>query len=168
MSKLLSDTDPGKGLLRIGLRLPILLYRAHLGRFLGGRFLMLTTTGRKTGLPHRTVLEVVFHDKESDTYYIASGWGEKADWFRNVQKNPKVKVSTGRRQFEAEAVRLFSQDAEGLLLAYAGQHPNAARYLANVLTGEKSNSSKDQAASLAHSIPLIAIQPISQLPTNSK
>ena len=79
MSKTLSDTDPSKGLLRIGVRLPVLLYRARLGWLLGGRFLMLTTTGRKTILPRQTVLEVVLHDQETDTYYIASGW------FRNIQ-----------------------------------------------------------------------------------
>jgi deazaflavin-dependent oxidoreductase (nitroreductase family) len=106
MSKILSDTDPSKGLLRIGVRLPVLLYRSRMGWILDGRFLMPTTTGRKTGLPRRTVPEVELHDQETHTYFIASGWGEKSDWFRNIQKTPTVAVNVGLRQFGAIAIRL--------------------------------------------------------------
>jgi sugar diacid utilization regulator len=35
---------------------------------------------------------VVSHDEASDTYIVASGWGEKADWLRNIQKNPNVLI----------------------------------------------------------------------------
>jgi hypothetical protein len=47
------------GWVRALLRLPILLYRLHLGWLLGHRFLLLTHVGRKSGLQRRTVLEVV-------------------------------------------------------------------------------------------------------------
>ncbi|MBE3142614.1 MAG: hypothetical protein IMZ61_01640 [Planctomycetes bacterium] len=45
-----------RGLLRLSLRLPILLYKAHLGWVLGDRFLMLTHTGRKSGKPYQEIL----------------------------------------------------------------------------------------------------------------
>ncbi|MFL7870015.1 MAG: nitroreductase family deazaflavin-dependent oxidoreductase, partial [Anaerolineales bacterium] len=80
MSKSIVDTPPSKAL-RFGLRLPIWLYRLRLGWLLGDRFLMLTHTGRKSGLPRHVVIEVVQHDKETDTYYVVSGWGEKSDWY---------------------------------------------------------------------------------------
>jgi deazaflavin-dependent oxidoreductase (nitroreductase family) len=162
MAKPLSDTDPSRGLLRIGLHMPVYLYRAKLGWLLGDRFLSLTTVGRKSGQPHQIVLEVVLHDKLSGTYYIASGWGEKADWFRNIQANPKVTVVVGSRRFEAQAVRVAPQETEHILLTYAKQHPYAARYLSGVLTGEKFHSPQDLATSIANYAPLIAIQPVSQ------
>jgi deazaflavin-dependent oxidoreductase (nitroreductase family) len=42
------------------------------------------------------VLEVVDHPA-SDTYLIASGFGAKAQWFRNIQANPRVRVYAGSR-----------------------------------------------------------------------
>jgi deazaflavin-dependent oxidoreductase (nitroreductase family) len=160
MSKILSDTDPSKGLLRIGVRLPVLLYRARLGWILGDRFLMLTTSGRKSDLPHQTVLEVVLHDQETDIYYIASGWGERSDWLRNIQKTPTVVVNVGLRQFEAVAIRLSQEDAERVLTDYACQHPHAARFLTRLMVGLQLDTTEDQNRSLAHSIPLVALRPV--------
>ena len=45
MSSSLAATHPVRGLLRLGVRLPLVLYRVHLGRLLGERFLMLTHIG---------------------------------------------------------------------------------------------------------------------------
>ena len=160
MSKILSDTDPSKGLLRIGVRLPVLLYRSRMGWILGGRFLMPTTTGRKAGLPRRTVLEVELHDQETHTYYIASGWGEKSDWFRNIQKTPTVAVNVGLRQFEAMAIRLSQEEAECVLTDYARQHPHSARFLMRLMIGLQLDTAEDQSRSLAHSIPLVALKPV--------
>lgn len=72
---------PPKGLLRMMLRLLIWLNRLRLGRLLGNRFLLLAHIGRKTGLPHQTVVEVVSHNSTKDRYVIVSGWGEKSDAF---------------------------------------------------------------------------------------
>src|SRR5581483_6476732 len=71
-----------RGVARRLARLPIWLYRLGLGRLLGERFLMLTHIGRTSGRLRQTVVEVVRHDRLSDTYIIASGWGERADWYR--------------------------------------------------------------------------------------
>jgi len=97
MPKSLFDLDPSRGLLRVGLHLPIVFYRLHMGRLLGNRFLMLTHIGRITGTPHKTVLEVVDYDNQTGVYIIASGWREKSDWYRNLQKTPQVTVYVGRK-----------------------------------------------------------------------
>ncbi len=55
------------GILGWLLKLPIGLYRVHLGSLLGDRFLMLTHIGRKTGRSHHTVIEVVLHDRANET-----------------------------------------------------------------------------------------------------
>ncbi|MEE6170032.1 MULTISPECIES: hypothetical protein [unclassified Mycolicibacterium] len=41
-------------------------------------------TGRVTGTPHRAVLEVVEHDRQTDSYVVASGWGSSAARYRNL------------------------------------------------------------------------------------
>jgi deazaflavin-dependent oxidoreductase (nitroreductase family) len=98
--------SPPRGLLRLAARTPIWLYRLGLGWLLGGRFLMLTHIGRKTGRPRQVVLEVVHHDRDSQTFIVASGWGVQSNWFQNVQKTPQVVVQSGRRRCEATAERL--------------------------------------------------------------
>ena len=75
-----------------GWRLPIWLYRLKLGRVLGHRALLLTHIGRVSGKPRRAVLEVVHYDKDANTHYVASGFGEGADWYKNLLHNPDVTI----------------------------------------------------------------------------
>jgi deazaflavin-dependent oxidoreductase (nitroreductase family) len=62
--------------------------------------LLLTTTGRKSGLPRVTPLQ--FEEVDGD-YYIASARGRTADWFKNIQANPNVLVQIQEREFDAVA-----------------------------------------------------------------
>lgn len=125
------------GLARWLYRAPIALYRMGLGFLLGGRFLMVEHTGRTSGKTRYTVLEVVRHDREADTYVVASGWGERSDWFRNVMKTPAVRISSGlRRRRPARAIRLPPPSAERELCAYADRHPRAFATLARLMFGE--------------------------------
>ena len=106
MAEKIREVNPPRGLFRWLVRLPVWLYRARLGGMLGDRFLMLTYIGRKSGQPRQVVLEVVRHDKDTDTYYVAVGFGERTDWYRNVLKTPEVVVQSGWRQLAARAERL--------------------------------------------------------------
>jgi hypothetical protein len=67
-----------RGLLRLGFRVPILLFRLHPGWIMGERFLLLIHSGRKSGMPRQTILEVFQHDKTNDMYYVFAGWGEQS------------------------------------------------------------------------------------------
>jgi deazaflavin-dependent oxidoreductase (nitroreductase family) len=145
--------------MRIAARLPIWLYRLKLGWLFGDRFLMLTHIGRKTGQLRQGVLEVVRHDRATDTYIIASGWGERADWFRNIQHNPHVLLSAGARRVEAEAKQLAPALAAAELRDYAQQHPYAIRALANMMTGQAFDGSAAAIEQLAKRVPLIALRP---------
>ncbi|HVP20429.1 MAG TPA: nitroreductase/quinone reductase family protein [Anaerolineaceae bacterium] len=62
--------------------------------------LLLTTVGRKSGLPRVTPLQ--FEEVDGD-YYIASARGREADWFKNIQANPNVHVQIREREFDAVA-----------------------------------------------------------------
>jgi deazaflavin-dependent oxidoreductase (nitroreductase family) len=56
---------------------------------LGGLVLLLTTTGRKSGLPRQTRLQ---YEKEDSVIYVAAARGQQADWFRNIVAHPRVEV----------------------------------------------------------------------------
>ena len=158
MANSFADKHPTKGLMRIMLRLPILLYHNHMGWLLGKRFLMLTTEGRKTGLSRDAVVEIVSHDKITSTYYIASGWGEQSNWYRNIQKTPRVSVRVGNRQYLALASVIPPKDAEQVLYNYTRQHPIASQMLTQLFLGERLRNAFEQSRSLANSIPLVAIK----------
>ena len=94
---------PPRGLMRLLFRAPNVLYRLHLGRLLGHRFLQLTHRGRRSGALHQTVVEVVGRDRASGAYCVAAGWGKKSDWYRNILADPHVRVRVGGRVFDAIA-----------------------------------------------------------------
>ena len=62
--------------------------------------LLLTTTGRKSGLSRTTPLQ---YEEIDGVCYVASARGRQADWFRNLQADPHVQVQIGERCFSALA-----------------------------------------------------------------
>ena len=76
------------------------LYRLGFGPLLGRVILLLTTTGRKSGLPRVTPLQ---YEEIDGAYYVGSARGTKADWFRNILANPCVQVRVKSHQFEGFA-----------------------------------------------------------------
>ena len=62
--------------------------------------LVLTTTGRRSGLPRQTPLQFELID---GLYYVGSARGAQADWFRNLQADPQVEVQVAGRHFRAQA-----------------------------------------------------------------
>ncbi|MDX1886712.1 nitroreductase family deazaflavin-dependent oxidoreductase [Mycolicibacterium sp. 120270] len=104
-------------------RAPIWLYRAHLGFLLGQRLLLLEHIGRKTGARRYAVLEVV-EQPAPDEYVIVSGFGARAQWYRNVLANPHVRVSVGRmRNVPAVATPMTRDAAKDALERYAERYP---------------------------------------------
>lgn len=126
--KLKERPRPG-WLLRWFLRAPIALYRMRLGFLMGGRFLLLHHVGAKTGLPRRTVLEVVKHDAATGIYHVAVGFGPKSHWYRNLQKTPDAEIEVGRRRMAVRARTLSEDDGGEVMADYARRHPRAARSL---------------------------------------
>ena len=103
------------------------------GFLFGNRLLMLEHTGRNSGLRRYVVLEVVDHPRPT-RWIVVSGFGERAQWFRNVCSNPQVRVDVGsRRPAPATATLLDDQAATKALQRYAVAHPRAWAYLRPVL-----------------------------------
>jgi deazaflavin-dependent oxidoreductase (nitroreductase family) len=66
-----------------------------------------TTTGRRSGNPHR--IEIWF-GMIDDTMYLISGNGAGADWYRNALANPRVTVDVGGHTFVARARAVTDAD----------------------------------------------------------
>ncbi|MCU0482851.1 MAG: nitroreductase family deazaflavin-dependent oxidoreductase [Chloroflexi bacterium] len=83
----------------------IQLHRAGLAAWLGNPFtgyqLLLTTTGRKSGLRRDVPLEYIVEDGSA---WVMAGYGPRTQWYRNLQTDPRVEVLLpGGRAFAATA-----------------------------------------------------------------
>ena len=76
--------------------------------FAGDDYCYLTTTGRRSGRPHR--IEIWFA-ASGDTVYLLAGGGRSSDWVRNLIAEPIVTVELGGEVRRARA-RLVTADAE--------------------------------------------------------
>lgn len=121
------------GLLRLLLRLPIYLYRLDLGWLLGSRFLLLTHRGRRTGLLHQTVLEVLRHDAATEESVVMAALGDRADWLRNIRRSPPLEVQIGRRRYVPQYRILSNAEAARLLDTWRRDHPIEAAFGCQVL-----------------------------------
>ena len=63
-------------------------------------FAYLTTTGRRSGRAHTVEIWFAFGDGR---VYLLSGGGDRADWVRNLRKDPTVRVRIGTRSTSAKA-----------------------------------------------------------------
>jgi len=107
------------------MRAPIWVYKARAGALLGSRVLMLEHIGRKSGARRYVVLEVVGHPTP-DTYIVASGFGDRAQWFRNIQANPRVRLYVGSHAPAAATARVLDQpDRDRALAEYRDKRPRA-------------------------------------------
>lgn len=139
-------------------RAPVWLYRARLGFVFGSRLLMLEHTGRVTGARRLVVLEVVARPRPG-TLVVASGFGARAQWFRNVRANPDVRVYLGGRSPAAATARLLTaKEAAAALTAYASGHPRQWARLKPVFEATLGARIDDQGTSL----PMLALDLTSQ------
>lgn len=73
----------------------LLVWRLGLGKWLnawpsvGGRIMVISHTGRKTGKKRRT--PVNYNVVEGEIYCTA-GFGSKSDWYRNVMADPRIEI----------------------------------------------------------------------------
>lgn len=118
---------------RRAVRAPLFLYRHGMGWVFGHRMLMLEHAGRQSGLRRYVCLEVIEHPSQG-VYVVASGFGDQAQWFRNLKANGEAWVSTGRtRSVAAEVAFLDAHAAQQCLDRYQTEHPRAWKLLRDTI-----------------------------------
>jgi deazaflavin-dependent oxidoreductase (nitroreductase family) len=151
---------PQSSSLRVLLRLPIAMYRLKLGWLLGGRFVLLEHIGRKSGAVRKTVVEVVGHEKASDTYYIVSGWGKKANWYQNLLAAPNIAIQVGKRRLNVCAETLSPAEGTRIVLDYRRKHPLAARELSRLMRMKLYDKTPEELEEIVQtSLPVVALRP---------
>jgi deazaflavin-dependent oxidoreductase (nitroreductase family) len=87
---------------------PILAWRLGLGPVVGRTIMIVTTTGRKSGLPRHTV--VGFHETNGHKYLFTLR-GPNTDWYRNMLADPHVTIQTTHGA-EPAVARRVTEDRE--------------------------------------------------------
>ena len=124
-----------------------------------GTVLLLTTTGRKSGLPRLTPLQYELVD---GVYYVASARGPQADWFRNLQAKAQVEIEVDGQRLRglAEAITDAVRIADFLQLRLK-RHPTTIGMLMR-LEGLPLKYSRQDLEKFAANKALAAIRPEGQ------
>jgi deazaflavin-dependent oxidoreductase (nitroreductase family) len=112
-AQLLREYPLRGGWLRWVFKAPLVLWRLGLGFLIGRYIMVITTTGRKSGLPRHTMAE--WHPLKGGKF-VPVNYGERAQWYRNIEADPHVTIQTSDGTQHMIARRI-SEDSE-LIDAY--------------------------------------------------
>jgi deazaflavin-dependent oxidoreductase (nitroreductase family) len=79
-----------------------------------GRFLILHTTGRRSGQPRKTPLS---YTKDGETFIVIGSDGgspHHPDWYLNLQDDPDVEVEVGGRRVRVRAETVTGEERDRL------------------------------------------------------
>ena len=140
------------------------LYAIGLGPLVGRIILLLTTTGRRSGLKRVTPLQ---YEMIGADYYLGAARGVKADWVCNIQINPQVEVRVGAKHFQgiAEVVTDPSKFADFMEVRLE-RHPFMIGLIMQKAHGLPRHPNREQLEGLAKTEAMAIIRPIRN--TNEK
>lgn len=139
-------------------KLPVrLVYKIGLGSLPGNFVLLLTTVGRRSGLPRVTPLQ---YSKVGGSFYVGSARGIKADWYRNILENSQVEVQVKSRRFKGLATPVTDlEQIVDFLETQLRHHPRLMRAIFRV-EGYPSNPSRVQLRAYAAKRAVVVIHPV--------
>jgi deazaflavin-dependent oxidoreductase (nitroreductase family) len=120
-------------LMRTGNRIGVWMYRVLAGRLASGRkdvhVLVITTPGRRTGVPRSTCVSYL----EADGGYVVWGSGSGSrrdpDWFRNLRAATTADVQVGARRLRVDPRELTGAERDAIWNdVVLAQAPEVAKY----------------------------------------
>lgn len=102
------------------------------------------------------MLEVVARTGGAVT--VASGFGPRADWYRNLLATPRTTMTLGSRRQPVEARALDADEGSAVLLDYGRRHRRAARVVARRMGYEIDRSDADL-LELGRRLPFLELSP---------
>ncbi|BET46543.1 MULTISPECIES: nitroreductase family deazaflavin-dependent oxidoreductase [Streptomyces] len=156
------ETDPARpavptGWRRLIARAPIFMFRTGLGPLLGRRLLLLHHVGRVSGSDRRVVLEVVAYEAPYRCWTVASGFGPRSDWYRNLRDQPKTVVQFGNRHHAVTAHFLTPDEGADIMTRYGRRHPRTARRLCAYL-GLPADGTESALREAGRTIPFVRLE----------
>ena len=140
-------------------RAPIWMYQLHLGAVFGRRLLLLHHTGRITGAPRMSVLEVVEYAPVDGSYVVASGWGPRSAWYRNLLEQPQVRIEVGSHTIAVTAEPLASDEGAEIFARYAARRPRVAAFMLSRVLGMAVDGSEADFRAAGRRIPFVRLAP---------
>lgn len=133
------------------------MYAIGLGPIVGRIILLLTTTGRNTGLKRITPLQ---YEEIDGKYYLGSARGLKADWVRNIQadSNVTIRVKSLNFQGQAEVVTDPARFADFIEVRLQ-RHPLMVGTIMQKAHGLPKQPSREQLEALAENEALVIVTP---------
>jgi deazaflavin-dependent oxidoreductase (nitroreductase family) len=153
------DKRPSR-LLKFFFKTPVWIHKMGFGgweRLVGAQWMLITTTGRKTGKLRQTMVDVMDYDKATDTYYIEAAYGAHADWYKNIQSNPIFEAQVGRRKFKARAGALTTEGAGEMLVQFYRSKPAYTRSVM-AMAGMKFKD-EEELRVIAKNLTLLSVKP---------
>jgi len=153
------DKRPNR-LLKFFFKVPVWFHKMGFGgweRLIGAQWMLITTIGRKTGKRRNAMVDVMDHDKATDTYYIEAAYGAHADWYKNMQSNPIFEAQVGRRKFKARAGALSTEGAGDMLVQFYRNKPAYTRSVM-AMAGMKFKD-EDDLRVIGKNLTLLAVKP---------
>ena len=149
------------------LHAPVHLYRWGFGGLLGKRFLLLTHIGRRTGLRHQTVLEVMEYrdlgpQNDVREFVVMSGFGRKANWLQNIEAARDAEIIVGSKPYRASFRFLGEEEAMKVVAAYERRKwfmVSIVRWVLSRLLGWQYHGSEADRRRLVSQLPLVAFRP---------
>lgn len=134
------------------------LYAIGLGPLVGKIVLLLTTTGRKSGVKRVTPLQ---YEAIDGLYYLGAARGLKADWVRNIQANPQVEIRVGAKRFHgcAEVVSDPAKFADFMEVRLE-RHPRMIGLILEKAHGLPRRPSRAQLEAMAKTEAFVIVRPM--------
>lgn len=122
-----------------------------------GRIMVITHTGRRSGIKYRTPLNYAVVDGE---LYCTAGFGSESDWYRNILVNPQIEVWLPDSRWQATIEDISSSPRRLELLR---QVVIASGIVGPLLGVDGSRMSDEDFNNLTHDYRLLHIQRIAAL-----
>jgi deazaflavin-dependent oxidoreductase (nitroreductase family) len=134
------------------------IFRLGLGRFWGNPFwgymMVLKTTGRKSGKTRYTPVNYAILN---GNIYCLAGWGQIADWYRNLITAPQIEVLLPSRALAGMAEEVSNSPERIIALRKVLIAGGFAGFMFGV---NPHTISDDDLAAITSGLPLVRIKPI--------
>jgi deazaflavin-dependent oxidoreductase (nitroreductase family) len=136
---------------------PLTAYKLGFGPLIGKVLLLLTTTGRKTGLARVTPVQYELID---GVYHIGAVFGTKTDWVRNIQAHPVVQVQVKNECFTGSAEVITDPDEIADFIEYRMKKRPRMIGMIMKMDGFSANPSRDELVKYCQQLALVKITPL--------
>jgi deazaflavin-dependent oxidoreductase (nitroreductase family) len=155
---------PGR-LARALMRTPVAVYDRGWGRLFGHVFVLIVHEGRRTGLRRETVAMAATYDPATREVIVCSAWGPDAQWLRNLQARPALRIEIGRESYAPEQRFLTEEEGIAATRRFVAAHPWRSRLIARVLGwGDLTSATGVRAVTRSH--PFVAFRPSADAPSS--